>query len=222
MAGAYALFANGGFRVMPHFIRRIETSAGEPVYEAEPPRACSGCWAGSGDGADGTGGFAREDSPLAERVIDPRVAYQMTSMMRDVVRRGTGRLARKLGRKDIAGKTGTTNDVRDSWFCGFQRDYVTVAWMGFDEFRPLGKGETGSQAGIGMWVDFMREALRDRPQATLDVPEGMVEVRVFDGGGRRSSGAVEEWVRREYVNAIQGPHPVYHPGGRTRVSDGLF
>jgi penicillin-binding protein 1A len=223
MAAAYALFANGGFRVIPHFISRIQTSAGELVYERNPPRACSHCWARYGNSTEEGADFEQADSPLAERVIDPRLAYQMTSMMEDVIKRGTGRLARQLRREDIAGKTGTTNDVRDSWFCGFQKDYVTVAWMGSDGFRPLGKGETGSHAGARMWVDFMREALENKPQATLDPPGGMVEIRVFDDGGRRSTGSpIEEWVPQEYVNAIQGPNPLYFSGGRTRVSDERF
>ena len=120
----------------------------------------------------------------------------------------------KLERDDLAGKTGTTNDVRDSWFCGFQKDLVTVAWMGYDEFHPLGRGETGGQAALGMWVDFMGEALEGRPQAILDPPLGMVEVRIAKGSGRRSqSGGLVEWVREEYADALQGPRPVAYAGG---------
>jgi penicillin-binding protein 1A len=90
---------------------------------------------------------------------------------------------------------------------------VTVAWMGFDEFHPLGKGETGGQAGLGMWVDFMRVALKDKPEAILDPPEGMVEVRVSKSTGRRSaSGALVEWVPAEYADALQGPSPVAYVG----------
>lgn len=134
-------------------------------------------------------------------------------MMQDVITRGTGHRARRLGRKDLAGKTGTTNEVRDSWFCGFQKDVVTVAWMGYDKFRPLGKRETGGQAGLGMWVDFMRQALKNKPQAILKPPRGMARVRVSKASGRRvRSGGVVEWVRAEYAHALQGPKPVAYVG----------
>jgi penicillin-binding protein 1A len=164
--------------------------------------------------------------------LDPRLVYEMTSMMQDVIKRGTGRRALKLGREDLAGKTGTTNDVRDSWFCGFQKDFVTVAWMGFDEFHPLGKGETGGRAGLGMWVDFMGAALKERPQATLDPPAGMVEVRIAkDSGNPSETGELVEWIREEFANTVQGPRPVQYAGAEgggdirysaPRVIDELF
>jgi penicillin-binding protein 1A len=195
MAGAYALFANGGFRVVPYLISRVENGAGEVVFEANPPRACSDCWARYDESTIDPVPAQQVESNLAERVLDPRLVYQMTSMMQDAIKRGTGRKALELEREDIAGKTGTTNDVRDSWFCGFQKDFVTVVWMGFDENQPLGKGETGGQAALGMWVDFMREALKDKPQAVLNPPQGMVKL---------SRG----WFREEYANALQGPKPL--------------
>ena len=204
MAAAYALFANGGYRVTPYFISRVENTAGEVVFEAKAARACSDCWARYEDTSAETEVLAQNQSNLAERVLDPRLAYQMTSMLQDVIKRGTGRRALKLEREDIAGKTGTTNDIRDSWFCGFQKEYVTVAWMGFDAFHPLGKGETGGQAAIGMWIGFMGVALQDKPQAILDPPDGMVEKG-------------SEWIREEYANALQGPKPV---GAARRASGG--
>lgn len=207
MAGAYALFANGGFRVKPYFISRVENGAGDVIFEANPPRGCADCWARYEESTADTAALGQTDALLAERVLDPRLAYQMTSMMQDVIKRGTGRRALKLEREDIAGKTGTTNDVRDSWFCGFQKDYVTVAWMGFDEFHPLGRGETGGQAGLGMWVEFMRAALKDKPQAILDPPDGMVEKG-------------DEWIREEYANALQGPKPVGGGSGGSKKSGG--
>jgi penicillin-binding protein 1A len=214
MAGAYALFANGGFRVMPYFISRVENGAGEVVFEAKPPRACSNCWAYYEESTADTAALGQTDENLAERVLDPGLAYEMTSMMQDVIKHGTGRRALKLERGDLAGKTGTTNDVRDSWFCGFQKDLVTVAWMGFDEFHPLGKGETGGQAGLGMWVDFMGKALASKPEAILNPPEGMVEVRISKGSGRPSkSGGLVEWIRAEYADSLQGPKPVAYAGG---------
>ena len=214
MAGAYALFANGGFQVKPYFISRIENSDGEVVFEANLPRACVDCWARYQGSSAKTAALGRTDGPLAERVLAPGLVYEITSMMQDVIKHGTGRKALGLRRKDLAGKTGTTNKVRDSWFCGFQKDVVTVAWMGYDKFRPLGKRETGGQAGLGMWVDFMRKALKNKPRAILKPPRGMVRVRVSKASGRRvRSGGVVEWVRAEYAHALQGPKPVAYVGG---------
>jgi membrane carboxypeptidase/penicillin-binding protein len=109
----------------------------------------------------------------------------MTSMLRDVIDSGTGGLAKELKRKDIVGKTGTTNDVRDSWFAGYQADFVTVAWMGFDDFEKLGRGEEGGRAALGMWVDFMGAAL-DGSGCELDPPPGMVQVRVDPNRGTKT------------------------------------
>lgn len=164
------------------------------------------------------------------------MTFQMNSILGDVIKFGTGRKALELEREDIAGKTGTTNDVRDSWFCGYQKDLVTIAWMGFDKFAPLGKGETGGQAGLGMWVDFMRQALKDKPQAILDIPGGMVEVRINKKRGTptKSTGenSMVEWIREEYELMILGPEPVRYAGEKKaapsrrrrapRVMDELF
>jgi penicillin-binding protein 1A len=148
-------------------------------------------------------------------VLEPRVAYQMDSLLRDVIRAGTGRRARSLGRSDLAGKTGTTNDVRDAWFCGYQQTLVTVAWMGFDDFSPLGRGETGGESALGLWMDFMGPALAGVPEAELPVPDGMVQVHVDGRSGelvaRDTPGAVPEWVREEYAHLVSGPVPVGPP-----------
>jgi penicillin-binding protein 1A len=219
MAGAYAVFANGGFRVMPHYITRVENGAGDVIYESQAPRACADCWFRyqEEDATVRPLTAARADAPEAVRVLEPRLTYQMNSILGDVIRFGTARKALQLGRDDLAGKTGTTNEVRDSWFCGYQKDLVAVAWMGFDDFSPLGKGETGGQAALGMWVDFMREALAEKPQAVLEVPEGMVEVRISKTTGSRTSatgnGTLVEWIRQEYELALAGPVPVRYTGG---------
>jgi len=236
MAGAYAVFANGGFRVHPYFISRVENGAGELVYQATPPRACDDCWFHYDESPAETAALRAVGAVQAERVLEPRLAFQMNSMMQDVIKFGTGRKALELERDDLAGKTGTTNDVRDSWFCGYQKDLVTIAWMGFDDFAPLGRGETGGQAGLGMWVDFMREALKDNPLAKLDVPPGMVEVRIDKRRGTptKSTGdnTMVEWIREEYELMILGPEPVRYAGDRKsapasarrapRVMDELF
>ncbi len=234
MAGAYSVFANGGFRVHPYFISRVEDGHGRLVYQANPPRACDDCWFRYEDAPAQTAALRAEGDAQAERVLEPRLTFQMNSMMQDVIKFGTGRKALELEREDIAGKTGTTNDVRDSWFCGYQKDLVTIAWMGFDDFAPLGKGETGGQAGLGMWVDFMRQALKDRPRAMLDVPPGMVEVRIDKTRGTptQSTGdnTMVEWIREEYELMILGPEPVRYASDRQaptgasapRVMDELF
>lgn len=218
MAGAYSVFANGGFRIHPHFISRVENGAGELVFQANPPRACDDCWFRYEESPAETAALKAVGGVQADRVLEPRLTFQMNSMMQDVIKYGTGRKALKLEREDIAGKTGTTNDVRDSWFCGYQKDLVTIAWMGFDDFAPLGKGETGGQAGLGMWVDFMREALKDKPIAMLDVPDGMVEVRIDKRRGTptKSTGSntMVEWIREEYELMTLGPEPVRYAVGR--------
>jgi penicillin-binding protein 1A len=102
----------------------------------------------------------------------------MTSMMQDVITRGTGVRARQLGRGDLAGKTGTTNDLHDAWFAGYNSDLVTVTWLGFDQPRSLGAGETGSRAALPMWIQFMGEALRGTPEKPWVRPPGLVTVRI--------------------------------------------
>ncbi|MFZ1574363.1 MAG: penicillin-binding protein 1A [Chromatiaceae bacterium] len=246
MAAAYAVFANGGFRVIPHFMDKILDGNGTLVFAAKAPRACSDCWFRYPEASAGVQalGSAGGPAPEAPRVLDPRVVWQMNSIMGDVIRQGTGRKALELKREDIAGKTGTTNEVRDSWFCGYQKDLVAVSWMGFDDFSPLGKGETGGQAALGLWVDFMGQALAGKPEATLEVPAGLTEVRVAKSDGRltRKTGdaSLPEWVRQEDAQTPEGPAPTgetqefvtedpgYYerrkptPSGAPRLIDDLF
>ncbi|MGQ9831860.1 MAG: penicillin-binding protein 1A [Thermochromatium sp.] len=175
LAEGYAVFANGGYHVIPYFIQRIEDGDGQVIFEARPARACADCWYQTGQASATTHGLGAQGQGLAERVIDPRTAYQMTQLLREVIEHGTGTRAKRLDRPDVVGKTGTTNDIRDSWFAGYQAELVTVAWMGFDDFGRLGRGEEGGRAAIGMWVDFMEQALAGRPVATLKPPPGLVE-----------------------------------------------
>lgn len=121
---------------------------------------------------------------VAQRVISPQTAFLMNTMMRDVVRYGTGQRALSLGRRDLAGKTGTTNDQRDAWFSGFNRNVVTIAWVGFDNPRPLGDRETGARAALPMWISYMREALREQPEAQLEQPPGIVSVLIDPESGK--------------------------------------
>jgi penicillin-binding protein 1A len=118
----------------------------------------------------------------APRVLTPQNAWLMTSMLQSVVKRGTAVRAKSLGRKDLAGKTGTTNDQHDAWFSGFNADYVTTAWVGFDQPRSLGKSgggrETGASVGLPMWIAFMREALKGKPNHVHPQPDGLTTVRI--------------------------------------------
>jgi len=163
MATAYSVFANGGYRVKPWFISRIEDNKGQVLYSAKPEVA----------GVD------------AERVLDERNAFLMTTLMRDVVRYGTGAKAMALGRQDLAGKTGTTNDHVDAWFCGFQSQLVAVAWIGFDTPGNLGNNETGGVAALPIWMGYAGKMLKGVPETDLEVPPGIVAVNIDPGTGLR-------------------------------------
>ncbi len=199
LAEGYAVFANGGFHVVPYFIERIEDGRGQVIFQARPARACDECWYQTGDTAQ-----TRPLRPFrpAERVLDPRIAYQMTSLLREVIERGTGTGAKRLNRPDLVGKTGTTNDIRDSWFAGYQAELVTVAWMGFDDFGKLGRGEEGGKAALGMWVDFMEQALQDRPIATLKPPPGLIAIQAAGGPNRPKQ---IEWIQEEFADLPSSP-----------------
>ncbi len=156
MAGAYAIFANGGFRTKPFFIDRILDARGTVISQSRPVAAGEG----------------------AEQVIDPRNAFIMTSMLRDVIRMGTATKALSLGRQDLAGKTGTTNDHVDAWFTGFQPSLVAVAWVGFDKPASLGAKETGAQAALPIWISYMERALRTIPESLQNVPPGITTMSI--------------------------------------------
>ena len=159
MATGYAVFANGGYRIDPYVVKEIYDGTGKLIARIDPPVA-------------GTS---------APRVIDPRNAWLMDSMMQDVVRRGTATRARALNRTDLAGKTGTTNDYLDAWFCGYNPDVVAIAWMGFSQPKNMGRGETGGAAALPIWVNYMRTALKDAPESRLARPEGLISAPVADG-----------------------------------------
>jgi len=156
MAVAYSAFANGGYRVSPYFITRIEDSGGHVLAKATPVRAAGG----------------------AQRTVDVRNAFVMYSMMQDVIRGGTGSRAMSLGRNDLAGKTGTTNDKMDAWFAGFQRNLTCIVWMGFDLPRSLGPNETGASVAVPVFRDIMEAALKDEPAIPFRVPPGIKLIRV--------------------------------------------
>ena len=152
MAAAYAVFANGGYKVTPHLIEKITDSRGTVLQETPQPPV-------------------RQDE---QRVIDSRNAFIMDSMLREVAHTGTGALAgQRLGRAEIAGKTGTTSDVFDGWFAGYASDVVAVAWMGFDQPKSLGAREFGATLALPIWIDYMRQALAGKPVAERSPPTGV-------------------------------------------------
>jgi penicillin-binding protein 1A len=154
MAGAYAVFANGGYRINPYLISRVTDADGKVLSQARPEKA----------GVD------------ANRVIDERNAFLIDSMLKDVVRSGTAVKAMALKRTDLAGKTGTTNDSIDAWFAGYQAHLVGIAWMGYDKPKNLGNKETGGGLSLPIWVGFMQKALKNEPIAERAVPGGLVMV----------------------------------------------
>jgi len=124
-----------------------------------------------------------ENVTAAPRVISAQNAFLIQDMMRDVIRRGTGRRAMALGRRDLSGKTGTSNDFRDAWFGGFNADLSTITWVGYDDDLPLGPGEEGSRTALPIWIEFMRIALRGVPEHQMAQPDGMVSVRIDSATG---------------------------------------
>jgi penicillin-binding protein 1A len=194
VATGFAVFANGGYKIEPYYIDRIEGPAGQIVYSAEPRAVCAECvspveTASEAERAKNTDVSATvvPPSPLppgarrtepAERVISPQVSFLMNDMMREVITRGTGRRALALGRSDLRGKTGTTNLSVDTWFNGFNDSLVASVWVGMDDPAPLGETEEGARTAVPIWVDFMREALRGVPEKPRSVPEGIVEMKI--------------------------------------------
>ncbi|TMG85862.1 MAG: penicillin-binding protein 1A [Betaproteobacteria bacterium] len=195
MLGAYSVFANGGYRVAPYLIDKVLDSHGNVLSRAQPAIA----------------------EQNAERVIDPRNAFIMTTMMRDVVRAGTAARAMQLGRQDLAGKTGTTNENVDAWFCGFNASMVAVAWIGFDQPRTLGTNETGAVAALPIWMNFMAKVLKGVPEQPLAPPEGVLVARINPESGLRElddRGGIVEYFYSEFPPKLR--EDVLVPGA-TRV-----
>ena len=213
LAEGYAAFANGGYKVEPYLIERIETIEGETPYQAEPATVCRDCEeepeAPSATeqaelleartleellavpGAELAVSEPKAEHPThksrpAPRILDPQTAFIADSMLRDVIARGTGRRARVLERSDIAGKTGTTNGPRDAWFAGYNPDIVTITWLGFDNYTPLGQNEYGGSAALPIWIDYMRAALDGKPDLPARRPDGIVTVRIDPETGKRA------------------------------------
>ncbi|MCL4112478.1 UNVERIFIED_CONTAM: hypothetical protein GTU68_039388 [Idotea baltica] len=156
MATAYSSFANGGYKVESHYIRKITDKNNNIIFEADPITVC----------------------PSSKRIMSPTVHYQITSMLQSVTQSGTAARSNRLNRNDLAGKTGTTDDQKDAWFCGFNPNKVTTVWVGFDKIAPLGRKETATGAALPIWIDFMKTALKGEKQVGWRVPRGLINVQL--------------------------------------------
>jgi penicillin-binding protein 1A len=193
MARAYSVFANGGYRVDPYLIERIVDDRGNLLAEAQPAKA--------------------GDESL--RVIDARNAFIIDHMMQDVVRVGTAARAGALGRKDLAGKTGTTNDYVDAWFAGYQQELVGVAWIGFDQPKKLGTNETGALAALPIWMGYMGHALKGVPEFLPGAPGGVVSARIDPETGLQAPDSpVAEYFYQEFLPAQQPTATAEHAPAR--------
>jgi penicillin-binding protein 1A len=223
IAGGWVAFANGGYKVQPYLIQRIDSREGKPLFIANPPSVpVSAQTQAQLDEAAKTAAAAAEaarvelaarlpapasapgdeaapldatdasslptpEPLIAEQIIDPRTAYIMTSMLQDVIKRGTGRRAMAMGRTDLAGKTGTTNESKDSWFSGYNADYVTTVWAGFDQPASLGRHEYGGTVALPIWMSYMSAALKDLPAHPPAEPAGVLTLRIDPHSGRAAS-----------------------------------
>jgi len=175
MVRAYGVLANGGKKVTPYFIKKI---------------------------VDRTGNVFEEAKIQSEQVIDPRIAFMTTYVMQDVVESGTGRRVKSIGRP-IAGKTGTTNDVRDAWFIGFTPSVITGVWVGFDQEVSLGNQEVGGRAAAPIWLYFMEKFLQNTPVETFPIPEGIAFVKVDQKTGARVKGTDKGTIYECFLESAQ-------------------
>ncbi|WP_284451562.1 penicillin-binding protein 1A [Methylophaga thalassica] len=216
MARAYSSLANGGYKIEPYIIQRVEDASGKIVMQATPDTVCETCLMDESTLDD-------SDFHVAKRIMTPQNNYIMNSLLRDVVKHGTGRKAMSLARDDLAGKTGTTNDQVDAWFNGFHPELVAVAWVGFDNPHSLGRYETGGRAALPMWIDFMKVALEGMPEAPLQPPVGMVTVRIDPATGLlarpEATDAIYETFREEYVPKQMAPLSGQGDSGTSPVID---
>lgn len=213
LARGYAVIANGGYKIKPYIIDYITNAKGEIVYQANPLKACEVCLKEEGKTTP------QGEENWAKQSISPQVAYLMTIALQDVIQEGTGRRVKSFGldRKDIAGKTGTTNKQVDAWFAGFNSDVVTVSWLGFD--HPKSTYEYGSKAALPIWVDFMKDALHKKPEHSMPQPSGLVTLRIDKKSGLPAQAwqkdTLFETFREDNVpqtNRITAPAHGYDPG----------
>ena len=240
MARAYAMVANGGYAIEPHIVGHAATQTGEMVLKPRYPEVCPDCEAVVAEGfkdepaaeepveEDGAEEDDLEQSgPLpAAQVIDGRNTYILHSMLNDVIKRGTGRRALQLERGDLAGKTGTTNDAADTWFNGFTEDIATTVWVGFDDYRPVGRNEYGSTTPLSIWIEFMRDALAGRPEKTRAQPEGVITMKIDPATGRAArptqEGAIFEYFLEEFAPTEDGSGRFIRPPSDEIAPEDIF
>ncbi|WP_426142389.1 penicillin-binding protein 1A [Pseudomonas sp. DWP3-1-2] len=206
IVSGWSTFANGGYKVSPYLIQKIESRDGATLFEANPPTVPAvdshtapntnvvavpngpALVASSTEGPPPTTQPAEPAAPaVAERIVDGRTTYILNSMLKDVIKRGTGRRALAMNRPDIAGKTGTTNESKDAWFTGYNADYVTTVWTGFDQPESLGRHEFGGTVALPIWMTYMSAALKDKPPHEQAEPEGLLSLRVDPISGRAAT-----------------------------------
>ncbi len=224
VAIGYATFANGGFKVSPYYIDRVEDAGGKVLQQASPALACFDCGRVTDppvSKSDATLDVAPHDGKtlipaknLAPQIIRPQVAYLLADMMKDVIRRGTGVRARSLNRDDLSAKTGTTNDAHDAWFNGFNGDIEATVWIGFDQDRSLGEGEQGGRTAVPAWTYFMHEALAGVPRQGVPVPDGIVTARISPETGLLASSDDPNGIMEKFIEGnlpkpenYEGPNP---------------
>ena len=179
MVAAYGVFANGGYLKQPYFIEKIIDVKGRKIKQ--------------------NFSITNEETP---RIIDPRNAFIMDSLLKEVINTGTARKAKRLKREDIAGKTGTTNNLVDAWFAGFNPDIVTITWMGYDQPRTLGKNESGSRAALPIWIDYMRPIIGEYPIKILETPDGIIPLRINPKNGmlaKKDEDSIYEYFYDEFL-----------------------
>lgn len=199
LVSGYATFANGGYRVEPWFIQQVKDMAGNIIYQHIPEVACEpDCNAYSSEANNGL-----SPGTPAKRVLEEENAYQIVSMLQDVITQGTGTRARSLKRSELAGKTGTTNDQIDAWFSGFSHDIATTVWIGFDNPKPLGRKEVGGNLALPAWIDYMKVALEQFPEKQWQTPSSMVTVTISKTSGLQAEAGgtdtMEETFRADMV-----------------------
>lgn len=246
VATHYNILANGGFKVEPYFIEEISDPEGNIIFKAQPAKVCANCSAPDPNASrdlqkqtlsqldetmrlmgDESANLPDQTQPkIAERVLDEKLWYISRSMLSDVIQFGTGRRAKALGRKDLAGKTGTTNDQKDAWFSGFQKDVVATVWVGFDDPATLGAREYGGTAALPIWIDYMKVALQGIPDDLPSAPPGLLTVRIDPETGQRAApgqkNAIFEVFRAEYAPTATASTNTANTGsnnGNTRLDE---
>lgn len=218
MAEVYAIYANGGYRVGHHLIDRIESATGQVLYHTKPVTVCRTDCAGRPVSMDplfdnrlrpATSTLIDLDlgGSIAPRVLDARIQFLMDDMLRDVIQVGTAKRATSLGRRDIAGKTGTTNDQVDAWFNGYHPSVVASVWVGFDQPKTLGRAEYGGRAALPIWIEFMETALAGQPELRPAPPPGIISARIHADTGVLAGANVGNAIREYFLAENPPPSP---------------